>query len=894
MSLKIKSAAGLLLAGILSGLLPVSVLGQDNQAFSDLDSGATPYVQAIEYLRDAGVVEGYADGTFKPSASINRAEFVKILIGAYTDGELSGSNCFPDVREDWYAPYVCTAKKMGVIEGYPDGTFKPADPINFAEAAKIIANTFGLNQGESDPSVWFRQYIEALQREKAIPLSVEYFDEEITRDEMSEIIWRIKADINDKASRTYLELNGQGLVTVATCSELDERLQSIGSDYPIMYDRGFFEEGMPADGEMAIPEAAPSMTKSSEGLGAGADEYSTTNIQEAGVDEADIIKNDGRYIYLIKNSTIRIIDAYPASNMKELINFQLGPQDEYFYPSEMYLNGNQLVVLGTASMYYPMSLDGGTAGTDSDESLKSIAPYYGGDQSKVYLVDISDRSKPKVTRTIDFDGSYTTSRRVGNTLYLVLNKYPYFPYYRTDGESFNISDYLPKMSDSQSGKVELVASCDQIRLMPKPRQKNFLIAAAVPLADPAKKVSRSVIVGSGENVYASTDNLYVASTDWSGPYWHGGGQQTKLYRFALSDGQIDYRSEGLVPGTVLNQFSMDEHRGNFRIATTQDAYSNGTSKTTNNLYVLDSGLKTLGRLENVAPGERIYSVRFLGDRAYMVTFKYIDPLFAIDLSDPSAPKILGELKIPGYSDYLHPYDENHLIGFGKDVDPDEAANDQDFVYYTAVKGFKMGLFDVTDPGKPKELFSEIIGDQGTYSELLYNHKALLFDKEKNLIAFPISETRMPEGEVICSDFTYSTCPSSCSKVCQPKCTYEDGITICDSSCDGPNSCQNSSWVYPETVFVGAYVYGLDLQKGFQLKGKITHLTSAEMEDLLRNGYANWEKTIQRIIYMGNTLYTVSQGAVKANDLASSLREINYIELAGSIYNLKFGSDPVLE
>lgn len=879
--------------GILAGLLPAAGIAQEQSTFSDVGTDTTPYVDAIDYLFDAKVIEGYPDGTFKPAASINRAEFVKILIGAYSSEKPTGGKCFPDVTDEWFAPYVCTAKRLGVIEGYPDGTFKPADPINFAEAAKIIANTFGLNQGESDPAVWFKQYIEALQREKAIPLSVEYFDEDITRDEMSEIIWRIKADISDKASRTYLELNGQGLVTVSSCRELEERLDSVDSYYPVLYDRGFFEEGIPADAEMAVPEAAPSMSKQSMDLGAGADEYSSTNVQEAGVDEADIIKNDGRYIYLIKNSTIRIIDAYPAGNMKELISFQLGPKDQYFYPGEMYLNGNQLVVIGTASVYYPLSLDA-SADSTTDQSLKSIAPYYGGDQSKVYLVDITDRARPKVTRTIDFDGSYTTSRRIGDTLYLVLNKYPYFPYYRGEEASYNFSDYLPKMSDSESGKVELAAACDQIRLMPKPRRNNFLIAAAIPLQDLDQKVSRSVIVGSGENIYASTENLYVASTDWSGPYYYSDGQNTKLYRFALGEGKIEYQSEGLVPGTVLNQFSMDEHRGNFRIATTEDSYGNGQSRTSNNLYILDSGLKTLGRLEDIAPGEKIYSVRFMGDRAYMVTFKYVDPLFALDLSNAAAPKILGQLKIPGYSDYLHPYDENHLIGFGKDVDPEEIDQDQDFVYYDAVRGFKMGLFDVTDPGKPKELFTEVIGDQGTYSELLYNHKALLFDKEKDLIAFPITVTQMPEREVICSDYTYSNCPSGCTKVCEPKCTYEDGITICDSSCDGPDSCQDESWVYPETVFIGAYVYGLDLREGFTLKGKLTHLTSSEMEDLLRNGYANWEKTIQRIIYMGNTLYTVSQGAVKANDLGSALKELNFIELAGSLYNLEYGAEPVLE
>lgn len=891
MILKQTISVKLILLAYLCSLLPAAAIAQTPSIFSDVSPELTPYTEAIQYLEENRVVEGYPDGTYKPDSSINRAEFTKILIGADSSTIISGTNCFPDVQEDWYAPYVCTAKKMGVIEGYPDGTFKPAEPINFAEAAKIIAKTYKLNQGEVDPAIWFKQYIEALQKEKAIPLSVDYFDENITRDEMSEIIWRIKADIKNKSSRTYQELNGDGLVTVDSCSDLEDRFKNVQQVYPIMYD--FMERSISLPASDAAMPAPAESTKSSEGMGAGAgaDEYSSTNIQEAGVDEADIIKNDGKYIYLIKNNTIRIIDAYPASTMKELINFQLGPQDEYFYPSDMYINGDQLVVMGTATVTYPMPL----TDTATSSKIGIMPPYYGGSKSKVYLVDISNRSKPKVARTVDFDGSYSTSRRIGNTLYLVLNQYPSFPYYKSYETIPNFSEYLPKMSDSANGgRSEMTAQCNQIRLMPKPKNFNFLITAAIPLDDTTKQVSRNVIVGNGDNVYASTSNLYVASTDWSGGYHYNQGQNTKLYRFALSNGKIEYASEGKVAGTILNQFSMDEHRGNFRIATTESSYLMGESTTTNNVYILDSGLKSLGQLENIAPGEKIYSVRFMGDRGYMVTFKSIDPLFVMDLADAAHPKILGQLKIPGYSDYLHPYDENHLIGFGKDVDPAEAAKNQDFIYYTAVKGFKMGLFDVTDPNHPKELFNEIIGDQGTYSELLYNHKALLFDKEKNLLAFPITVTEMPKDQLICSDFTYSNCPDSCYQVCQPICTYENGITICDNSCDGLNSCQGSDYIYPETVFVGTYVYGVDLQTGFELKGKITHLNSQEMEELLRNGYANWEKTIERIIYMGNTLYSVSQGGVKANDLANSLKELNFIELTGSLYNLKYGADPVLE
>lgn len=889
---KSATVAKFLMIGLLLGLSYGVTVGQESTNFSDVTSDTT-YSEAIQYLKDDGVVEGYPDGTYRPNTNINRAEFTKILMEAAHDEDLTGSNCFPDVGTEWFAKYICSAKSEGVIDGYEDGYFRPGNSVNFSEAAKIIANTYNLDMGQDDPETWFKKYIEALQNEKAIPLSVEYFDENITRDEMSEIIWRIKADVKNKTTRTFNELEGQGLVKVNSCADLQERYSyQITPEYPIYYDIMPVDMVRTTDMEESVgaPAPAASESKSASDMGKGGgfeSDYSTTNIQEIGVDEADVIKNDGRYIYIIKDNTIRIVDANPASTMKELISFQLGPQDESFYPSEMYVDGNTLVAIGSAYVEYPMPLL-------EETSSKMIAPYYGTSRTKVFIVDITDRSKPKVERTIDFDGNYNTSRRINDTLYLVANNYAYFPYYTKDMSPDLFADMLPKMSDSATGKVESIAGCSDIRMMPKPRNFNFLITAAIPLNDTGKKVEREVIVGNSDNVYSSTENMYVVSNEWGGPYYRTRGENSKIYKFALSPGGIEYAAEGEVPGRVLNQFSMDEHIGNFRVATTSTPYTVGGAIRSNNVYVLNENLDEIGKIINIALGEEIYSVRFMGDRAYMVTFKNVDPFFVIDLKDPTHPKILGELKIPGFSDYLHPYDENHIIGFGKDVDPEAAEAAGGSIYYTAVEGFKMGLFDVTDPSNPKALYTEEIGDRGTSSELLYNHKALLFDKEKDLIAFPITVTELPEDQKICKEFTYSNCPDTCQRVCQPSCTYENGITICDQSCDGPNSCQESGYVYPKTVFEGAYVYGLDLSKGFTFKGKITHFNAAEIEELLKYGYGYWYKNIQRIIYIGDTLYTVSQGAVKANNLKESLKEINMIELAETVYNIRWGvAEPML-
>jgi hypothetical protein len=203
---------------------------------------------------------------------------------------------------------------------------------------------------------------------------------------------------------------------------------------------------------------------------------------------------------------------------------------------------------------------------------------------------------------------------------------------------------------------------------------------------------------------------------------------------------------------------------------------------------------------------------------------------------------------------------------------------------------KMGLFDVTDVNHPVEMYKEVIGDRGTYSELLDNHKALLFDKEKELLAFPITVYEMPD-EASCTDHSYSDCPEQdCRAICVPSsCTYDNGITVCTTDCDGPDSCLPYTYVYPEPVFDGAYVYNLNLEDGFELLGTITHYDENDMEELEDMGYTNWNKTVKRIIYIGENLYSVSYDVVMANAM-DDLEELNMIELAGDVFDIFYGSD----
>jgi hypothetical protein len=268
----------------------------------------------------------------------------------------------------------------------------------------------------------------------------------------------------------------------------------------------------------------------------------------------------------------------------------------------------------------------------------------------------------------------------------------------------------------------------------------------------------------------------------------------------------------------------------------------------------------------------------------MVTFKQVDPLFVIDLATPTTPKVLGALKIPGFSDYLHPYDANHLIGFGKDTSELEKGA-------TLVEGMKMAMFDVSDVTNPKQKFVEIIGDRGTHSELLYNHKALLFDKEKNLLAFPvqIQEKVIKEG-LTCGKYRYDTCPAGCEQRCIPTCTENElGVAICQSDCNGLGSCQDSSYDQYKTTLQGALVYTVNLENGFKKRGEITHYTTEDIAKMGQYWPYDYNKEIQRIVYIGNYLYSISQGLIKASGL-TDVKEVGQVEVSGS---LDYGNPEVM-
>jgi inhibitor of cysteine peptidase len=617
------------------------------------------------------------------------------------------------------------------------------------------------------------------------------------------------------------------------------------------------------------------------------DDYSTTNIQVEGVDEADIVKTDGKYIYVVSKNTVFIIS---ADNLEILskITFKNMPQD-------IYINENKLVVFGNDY---------------NNENIKSVYYRY---SSFTYLkiFDTTDKENPKEVKDYDLEGYYQNSRMIGDYIYLITDSYKDINYLAEDDE------VTPIILDDGE---ELNLGFPDVYYFRIPYNSYKLTTiSAINVNDIEKDISRDVFVLSdSQNIYVSKDNIYLTYTKYISEYdlmmditkeiilpklserdkekiqkienadsdilsdtekkqkileiimYHTERlseeeqeeleievkeelkrkyesiekelQKTVIHKISIDKENIEYKATGEVTGRVLNQFSMDEKEGYFRIATTKDrtwSYflydemdekeREEAQKSYNNLYVLDEDLNIAGKLEGLASDESIYSVRFMQNRAYMVTFKQIDPLFVIDLSDNKNPKVMGELKIPGYSTYLHPYDDNFLMGLGYETKENKWGGTENL-------GIKLSLFDVSDIENPKEVDTYTTGYKGTSSQALYEHKAFLFSKEKNILVIPAEIREETEKD----------------------------------------------YYWGELSFTGALVFKVT-EEGFELQGKIDHGTLEDKKDRENDYYwYDYETAVKRSLYIGENLYTVSSKYVKKNSL-SELEELNSVELKDAEY-----------
>ena len=681
--------------------------------------------------------------------------------------------------------------------------------------------------------------------------------------------------------------------------------------------RGFGREVM-----METADAAVGASESKQVSPAAASDYSTTNIQVQGVDEADIVKNDDKYIYAVNGNKVKIINAYPAENMDILSEINISGV------SNIFINNDKLIVF--ANNYGPVLYKGVAA-----DSIKCVGCGGYEQNSLVYVYDISDKENPVLNGNFSFEGNYVDSRMINDYIYIISTKYanidnPEPPIYYANGVENKVvaSDvaYWPYPDTSYvftsitginlkkneiNNKVYLTGSTNIIYV-----SQNNIYLTYQKTADYkkyAEQIAEEVyypllsdeydnkikkVLDSDKNNWEKLNEMSEIVNDYSQELKADDfsdfskelsdrmeefnieiqkqTEKTIIHKINVNKDNIEYKGVGEVPGRVLNQFSMDEFNGDFRIATTT---GNWRETSLNHLYVLDKDLKIIGSVEDLAKGERIYSTRFINKRAYMVTFKQVDPLFVIDLSNPEKPEVLGYLKITGFSDYLHPYDEDHIIGIGK-----QATEQGRFL------GLKISLFDVSDVQNPIEESKIEIGDRGTDSNALYDHKAFLFDKEKNLLVIPINLYEINKEK------------------------------------------PQSEWSWGEQVWQGAYVFNIDLDE-ISVRGKITHIkeykpiygpaqddpigatreindqtwtkTSAnkwktspvdyhygydydfswtdETIDQQEGGINykqymyDWKSQIQRSLYLDDVLYTISQSKIKANDL-DSIDEINSLDL----------------
>ncbi len=480
----------------------------------------------------------------------------------------------------------------------------------------------------------------------------------------------------------------------------------------------------------------------------GADEraYSTTNLQEIDVDESDFVKNDGDYIYVINGYDLVIVDAWPVDEMNEIARMPLSG-----YPVSMYLIDDRLAVLS----YIEGAAEAGTSA--------GLA----GDVTKVTIVDIADRTAPIAEREVFVEGRYYDSRRVDERLYLITTRdladteLRHADLKKKDlkdqVKERSLEDWMPKRKvrrvidgiETEVTEEAQICNCADVY---RPNRDNGLVMTsvlAVDLSDPESEVTgTSAITGLGE-VYASADSLYLAVSEPSYGPWasRAANQGTRIHKFDL-DGSPEhplYQASGKVLGTPINSFAMDEAEGTFRIATSRiETESRNDQQWTNDLYVMrdeDGILEVVGEVVGLAPGEDIRSVRFFDDIVYVVTYHRVinmDPLFTIDLSDPENPTVLGELEITGYSTYMHPFGEDHLLAIGEEIDPESGM----------VTGMAVSIFDVTDPSAPTMAERVVVPTGWNSLDALYDHHAFTYFAPREMLAVPILATTDAWGESI--------------------------------------------------------------------------------------------------------------------------------------------------
>ena len=556
--------------------------------------------------------------------------------------------------------------------------------------------------------------------------------------------------------------------------------------------------------------------------------YSGTNVQELGVDEADIVKTDGRRIVALTDQELVVVDVTGAQPML-IGKIALGDTAV----SNLYLTGDRVLVLGSA-----FSFDQGFRGGFEEEAI--FSPIYGYGSPTVQLTEIDISAAPTVVATLELDGSYVSSRMIGESVRLVATSSPngfdwVFPEgsglkSEREAEAANrklidestIDNWVPYfvLTDSDGDVLDEgnLVPCDRAHAPVEFSGFNMVSVVTIDLGSGLAVVDATGVLATGETVYASADSLYVATQRWA--TWRRiqleatadvvaeevDTATTEIHQFDISDpDRTDYVASGSIDGFLLNQFAMSEHEGRLRVASTTQPNWWCCSERESESFVTvleprNGELVTIGRVGGLGKGEQIFSVRFIGDMGYVVTFRQTDPLYTIDISDPTRPTVAGELKILGFSAYLHPIGDDLILGVGQD------ANSRG-----RLKGSQLSIFDVSDPANPVRI-DQLSLSKGGNSEVEYDHRAFLYWDESNLAVLPVNQWEWDRDH--------------------------------------------------EHVFLGAVAVeaGSD---GIVEVGRVNHPGGAT-----QTGKYDWQAQIRRSIVIGDSLYTVSTKGILQSDLGT--------------------------
>ncbi len=467
--------------------------------------------------------------------------------------------------------------------------------------------------------------------------------------------------------------------------------------------------------------------------------FTTTNVQEVGVDESDVLKTDGTYFYLADGATLRIVRAQPPDAMQQVGSIELSRRIR-----ALYLRGDYVIAL--LPSYGDVRI---LAGQSIDALI--WPPYFTQSQLTIAQIDITDPAAPAITRQITLDGSLVTSRLTNDRLIVILTHLPPDPPGPIPAilGAVSADDVLPKITLPDGTQRRVVEATDVLH-PDAPEGYAMTVVVTLDADDIATVVGSTAVMADAGTIYASTEALYLTDPDLrEGDFT----PVTTIHKLAFDDdGVARYTASGQVPGRPLNQFSLGEYQGVLRIAThvanlrvlpliepgiAVDAVQGAAqaaetpSEPFNAVYTLreQAGeLKIIGRVEGIAPGERLFAARFIADRGYLVTFRQIDPFFVVDLSDPQQPRLAGELKVPGFSDYLHPLENHRVIGVGRSVDTSSGG--------AVPKALQLSLFDVSDPNDPQLIQQLELGGFGSHSDVSFDAKAFAILPQRGLFVLP--------------------------------------------------------------------------------------------------------------------------------------------------------------